>query len=87
MTIVEGFAGMRVLDGKLHFQPILPKEWSGYNFKINFRGAHLHVSIQQDKTIIANETGPAAVVVIDNEEQEINEGQEFRFSNPRLALN
>jgi len=35
MSIVEGFAGMRIRDGYLAFDPFLPDQWKGYSFKIN----------------------------------------------------
>ena len=38
LTIVEGFAGMRVRNNSLHFTPHLPKKWKSLLFKINFRG-------------------------------------------------
>lgn len=38
LSIVEGFGGMRVKDGELHFCPRLPKHWESLTFKINFRG-------------------------------------------------
>ncbi len=37
LTIVEGFAGMRVKNNSLHFTPHLPKNWKDLAFKINFR--------------------------------------------------
>ncbi|OAQ42364.1 maltose phosphorylase [Pedobacter psychrophilus] len=45
MSIVEGFAGMRVRDNQLHFNPFLPKHWQSFSFKINFRGANLNIKI------------------------------------------
>jgi maltose phosphorylase len=50
MSIVEGFGGMRVKDNTLHFSPKIPKEWSGYSFKINFRNQILTVSINHNET-------------------------------------
>lgn len=38
LSIVEGFAGMRVKDGKLHFTPRLPKHWKNLSFKVIFQG-------------------------------------------------
>jgi maltose phosphorylase len=38
MSIVEGFAGMRVQNNSLSFSPRLPKAWDKLSFKINFRG-------------------------------------------------
>ncbi len=45
MSIVEGFAGMRVKDNSLHFNPFLPKQWQSFSFKINFRGVILKIKI------------------------------------------
>ncbi len=45
MSIVEGFGGMRVHDGKLHFEPRIPEQWKSYSFKINFRNHILTVKV------------------------------------------
>jgi maltose phosphorylase len=50
MSIVEGFGGMRVKNDTLHFSPKIPKEWTGYSFKINFRNQILKVSVGQNET-------------------------------------
>ncbi len=50
MSIVEGFGGMRVKNDALHFSPKIPKEWSGYSFKINFRNQILKISINHNDT-------------------------------------
>ena len=38
LSIVEGFAGMRVKNGELHFTPRLPKHWKSLSFKVIFQG-------------------------------------------------
>ncbi len=45
MSIVEGFGGMRVVDGTLSFTPQIPKQWEKYKFKINFRGNIITVCV------------------------------------------
>jgi len=52
LAIVQGFAGMRVIDDELQFAPFLPKEWTGYKFRINFRGRLLSISVSQKGTQI-----------------------------------
>ena len=54
MTIVEGFAGMRVKDGQLYLNPMLPPEWEGYKFRILFRGATLLIAVDADGYTIEN---------------------------------
>jgi len=49
MSIVEGFAGMRIVDDKLSFVPKIPKEWESYSFKINFRHRILTLSISKNE--------------------------------------
>ncbi|MCV9929349.1 glycoside hydrolase family 65 protein [Flavobacterium sp. LS1R49] len=65
MSIVEGFGGMRVKDDTLHFSPKIPKEWTGYSFKINFRNQILKVSINHDETTFSVD-GDADLAIIVN---------------------
>ncbi|MBC2579519.1 glycoside hydrolase family 65 protein [Clostridium sp. DJ247] len=56
MSIVEGFGGMRVKDGKLTLNPFIPENWESFSFKVMFRGALLKVNIKKDKVVITNES-------------------------------
>ena len=47
MSIVEGFAGMRIKENVLSFNPTLPKAWEKIAFKINFRNSIYTISIGQ----------------------------------------
>lgn len=48
MSIVEGFAGMRIIEDKLNFTPQLPEKWEAYSFKINFRNRILKVTVTKE---------------------------------------
>ncbi len=48
IDIVQGFAGMRVRDGKLHYAPFLPKKWDSYQFRQQFRGRVIEVTVDKD---------------------------------------
>lgn len=48
LSIVQGFAGMRVRDDQLHFEPFLPDKWQGYSFRFLFRGRLLSVVVDQN---------------------------------------
>lgn len=54
MTIVQGFGGMRVREGKLYFSPFIPEQWERYTFKIMFRGVLLDVQVSQEQVAIQN---------------------------------
>lgn len=47
LAIVRGFAGMQVLDNRLHLSPVRPQEWQSYTFQVNFRGRTLRVYVGQ----------------------------------------
>lgn len=50
MSVVQGFGGMRVEDGKVSFDAMLPKQWDGFAFNILFRGKVLHVEVSKTGT-------------------------------------
>lgn len=54
MSVVEGFAGMRVRKGQLNFSPFLPKSWNAFSFTIGFRGVQLKVKIDTAQMSIIN---------------------------------
>jgi maltose phosphorylase len=55
MSVVQGFGGMRVRDGKIHFSPFVPKEWQSLAFKVLFRGILLKIKTDKDQVIIENQ--------------------------------
>ncbi len=57
MSVVYGFGGMKIRDGKLSFEPGLPEGWKGLSFKIYYRGRTLKVNIDKSKVSIENLEG------------------------------
>jgi len=83
MSIVEGFAGMRVKNDSLAFSPRLPKAWDKLSFKINFRDHIYSITMGQntfycevdsdaEKTLIVAEKEHLFSKEISIELQEIN---------------
>ena len=71
MSIVEGFGGMRVIDGALSFDPKLPEAWQAFTFKINFRERVLKVNVGRDKTTITREQGPELTLKLSGTEIDV----------------
>ncbi|AYN05441.1 glycoside hydrolase family 65 protein [Flavobacterium sp. 140616W15] len=67
MSIVEGFGGMRVKNDTLHFSPKIPKEWTGYSFKINFRNQILTVSINHNETTFSVDGDHELAIVVNGQ--------------------
>ncbi|NNM22686.1 MAG: hypothetical protein HKO54_03960, partial [Flavobacteriaceae bacterium] len=72
MSIVEGFGGMRVRDGKLNFEPRIPKQWASYSFKINFRSRVLKVIVSGDETQFSLESGEPLEIIVNGRSQTIS---------------
>ncbi|MEN9333788.1 MAG: hypothetical protein RLY35_968 [Bacteroidota bacterium] len=52
MSIVQGFGGMRVKNGALSFNAMLPKQWKSYTFRVLFRGEVTAVRVDESGTTI-----------------------------------
>lgn len=67
MSVVEGFAGMRVRDGQLQFTPFLPGKWESFAFSIRFRSNILKVEINKHRVVLENKKGGDVAVKVYDE--------------------
>ncbi|WP_423731326.1 glycoside hydrolase family 65 protein [Hafnia paralvei] len=51
---VQGFAGLTIEQGELHFNPCLPPEWRAISFPLYWQGAHIQLTLTQQKLTINN---------------------------------
>ncbi|GIJ93637.1 glycoside hydrolase family 65 protein [Capnocytophaga stomatis] len=79
MSIVEGFGGLRMRDGKLHFTPQIPNQWEGYSFKVNFRGQILQVSVTKKQVKLSLE-GTSLSVNINGKDVTVENGKEVEVN-------
>ncbi len=56
MSIVYGFAGLRIEESGLTFRPFLPNAWSSYAFKLRFRQHMLEINVKE-KEMVIRQTG------------------------------
>ncbi len=71
MAVVRGFAGMHVVDGLLHLEPVLPAGWSGFHFRIHYRRRYLDVSVSGIDCKVTRLTGDPLTLVVNNERKEV----------------
>ncbi|MDB5011919.1 MAG: maltose phosphorylase, partial [Daejeonella sp.] len=64
MSVVEGFAGMKVKDNSLVFKPFLPQKWTSYAFNIHFRGVSLSMKIDKGGIHLLNRCCEEVTVTI-----------------------
>jgi maltose phosphorylase len=77
MSVIEGFGGMRVINGKLSFQPFLPGKWKSFSFHIGFRGAVLNIRVSKEGVQIKNLSGTKTTVLVYDKERVVKANDEL----------
>ncbi len=65
MSIIKGFGGMRVNDGKLQFSAYIPDQWKSYSFRLEFRGRVIKVKVSKERTETVLESGAPMEIMMD----------------------
>lgn len=52
MTVIEGFAGIRIEEGRLTAKAALPKGWKLLQFRMYFRDELYEIQVREEKTVI-----------------------------------
>jgi maltose phosphorylase len=72
LSVVEGFGGKRIKDGKLSFAPQIPERWSNYSFKILYKGSVIVVIVDHEKTKIFNHSDQDIKILLYNQPYKLN---------------
>ena len=76
LAIVQGFAGMRYDHNQLRFNPFVPDNWTGYSFKINYRGRLIQVEVTQQETCITLISGQELTILVKEQKVTLKEGEQ-----------
>ena len=79
MAVIYGFGGMRIKEGMLYFDPLIPEKWESISFKIMFRKNILLVKMKAKEIQIENESGPEIHILLKNEKVLVSRGQKKTF--------
>ncbi len=75
MSIVHGFAGMKMRDGKLQFAPFIPENWQGFSFQLNINQSIISVKVGADKVTIELKSGPELTISLYQEDFKLTSSQ------------
>jgi maltose phosphorylase len=64
LALIHGFGGMRLINNRLSFDPVLPSKWKRLSFKVTFRGNLLSITIKKGKFEIVNEGDSAVNIMV-----------------------
>lgn len=73
LAVVYGFGGFRLKEQGIFLAPILPRQWSGYSFKLTFEGSRIRVQVRPEQCLISLESGAAQKITV--------YGQEYRLQD------
>jgi maltose phosphorylase len=71
LTIVEGFAGMKIHDSRVLVDPLIPDGWKLYSFHARFRGILFEVTVDHKKVIITNLSDKNLRIIVYNNECQV----------------
>jgi maltose phosphorylase len=54
LTLVHGFAGMRIEEDSLSFSPVLPEPWQGYAINLVWRGFRYRLTVNSQQISLQN---------------------------------
>lgn len=64
MSIVYGFAGLRIKEDGIYFAPSIPDEWEEYSFKIKYEDSQIKVDIDQEGSSFTIVSGSAKNIYV-----------------------
>jgi maltose phosphorylase len=77
MSLVKGFGGMRVRQGKVYFTPFVPQNWVSFSFKVLFRDNLLNIKTTAHEVLIENLSGGDISIFLYNEAQLLKENSKI----------
>jgi len=80
-----GFAGLRIVNGRLNFAPTLPEAWPGYSFHLRWRGCVLRVDITADGACYALLEGERLEIVHDGQALALPSSVRHRLATPHMS--
>lgn len=84
MSVVEGFGGKRMRDGKLHLNPIIHRKWRRYSFHIVLHDRPLLVTVTKDGVTILYKGDRPSTVNVYGEDRQVVPGQVLEIRTPEI---
>ena len=81
-SLVFGFGGVRDFEGRLSFDPRLPRTWNELAFSLRFRGRQLRIKLSHDEERYLVETGDPLTVLIRGESHLLGPGTPVVIKRP-----
>jgi alpha,alpha-trehalose phosphorylase len=64
MAIIFGFGGLRIKENGINLHPMLPKQWEGYTFPLQYKDRKLEIEVSKGETRVQLFTGENLEITI-----------------------
>lgn len=71
LAIVFGFGGLRIKKDRISFDPVLPDQWEGYSFSIQYKGRKIRLERSLDHTTVTLLFGESLMITLWNHAHEL----------------
>ncbi|MFN8241959.1 MAG: family 65 glycosyl hydrolase domain-containing protein [Bacteroidales bacterium] len=78
LAIVEGFGGMRISDGRVYLNPLIPANWKSYSFHARFRDLLFEVKVTPGSVKVTNLSESSLPLVLSGKKTDLWPGKETR---------
>ncbi len=85
MSVIKGFGGMRVRNGKVFFNPSIPKQWESLKFKARWRGHILEINASHQNVEVTNHSESPITINIFGKDFDIKENQNVSVGAVSMA--
>lgn len=85
-SVVLGFGGVRMVDGKLRINPRLPKHWNDLSFTINWQGSQLHLHMDHSVLSIRTEKEVSLVIEVFGQEYELTGETKINYKKQNVEV-
>jgi alpha,alpha-trehalose phosphorylase len=75
MAILFGFAGLRIKETGLTLNPIVPKQWEGYNFPLQYKARKLRVEVTTESVNVSLSSGEELEITVYGQTYTLNKLQ------------
>ena len=81
-SLVFGFGGVRDFEGRLSFDPRLPRTWNELAFSLRFRGRQLRIKLSHDEERYLVDEGDPLNVLVRGESHVLSPGTPLAIKHP-----
>lgn len=76
MSLIEGFAGLKIKNGQLSFTPKITEQWTSYAFHLNFRGRLIFVEVNQKRVHINLVEGDQIEILLNGDPKHLSKNNQ-----------